>query len=434
MKRYLFVFIMIIAFFFNSQILSQVPNTVNEDISLIGRWNNNWCIAVAVNGTVSYHSTNDTLEIVDFSNPTSPVELKKMDFSSSTSEITDIFLSGNYAFVTTAWDGLHIVDITDPAGTAEVGFYAGVDITESVFVSGNYAYVSEAGSGLYIVDISTPSNPVEVGHFRNDNEVKGTFVSGNYAYVANGSAGLIILDISNPSNPVQVGSFFTGGFSFNVVVKESYAYIADGSDLYIIDVSDPSNPVDVGYLGTGGYFMDIAVSGNCAYIADGSAGLCIVDVSDFSDLNEDALFDTEGYVQRIAVNGNIVYVASRDGGLYVLQNNLITNVSNDQLNIPKEYKLLQNYPNPFNPSTTIKYQISSPSVMLNSIQHLDDEVNVSLKVYDILGREVETLVNKQQQPGVYQVQFNADNFPSGIYYYRLNAGSYNQTRKMILLK
>ncbi|MBC8044127.1 MAG: T9SS type A sorting domain-containing protein, partial [Rhizobacter sp.] len=85
------------------------------------------------------------------------------------------------------------------------------------------------------------------------------------------------------------------------------------------------------------------------------------------------------------------------------------------------YKLSQNYPNPFNPSTTINYQISQAG-------------NVSLKVYDVLGREVATLVNQKQNAGSYQVQFNASRLSSGVYFYKLQAGNFAESRKLTLVK
>jgi len=119
-----------------------------------------------------------------------------------------------------------------------------------------------------------------------------------------------------------------------------------------------------------------------------------------------------------------------------------TDVSEDNF-ILNSFGLEQNYPNPFNPSTTIKYSIPSSSVMLNSIQHLNNEIpapgqndniNVKLSVYDILGREVVTIVNKNKKAGNYQVSFDGSKHPSGVYYYRLIVGSLLQTKKMILLK
>ncbi|MEG8946109.1 Ig-like domain-containing protein [Rosettibacter firmus] len=89
--------------------------------------------------------------------------------------------------------------------------------------------------------------------------------------------------------------------------------------------------------------------------------------------------------------------------------------------IPNSFSLSQNYPNPFNPSTVIDYQIPVQS-------------KVDLKVYDILGREVAVLVDEIQNPGNYRVTFNASNLSSGVYYYRLKANNYSESKKMILLK
>jgi Secretion system C-terminal sorting domain len=96
---------------------------------------------------------------------------------------------------------------------------------------------------------------------------------------------------------------------------------------------------------------------------------------------------------------------------------------------PKEFVLYQNYPNPFNPSTTIKYSIP---VVGNG--HAHSATNVQLKIYDILGREVATLVNQKQQPGNYEVIFNAKHLSSGTYFYRLSAGNFSKSMKFILLK
>lgn len=89
--------------------------------------------------------------------------------------------------------------------------------------------------------------------------------------------------------------------------------------------------------------------------------------------------------------------------------------------IAAEYSLQQNYPNPFNPSTTISYRIAANTF-------------VTLKIFDVVGREITTLVNQQQAIGEYQTTFNASTLSSGIYFYRLNAGNYSQMKKMVLIK
>ncbi len=114
------------------------------------------------------------------------------------------------------------------------------------------------------------------------------------------------------------------------------------------------------------------------------------------------------------------------GGRYSI---VPTEVENERKeNIPTKYSLEQNYPNPFNPTTTIKYSI--PNV--GTAHELS--LQTRLIVYDILGREVATLVNKAQAPGNYSVQFDASKLSSGIYFYRLSAGKFIETKKMILMK
>jgi hypothetical protein len=88
------------------------------------------------------------------------------------------------------------------------------------------------------------------------------------------------------------------------------------------------------------------------------------------------------------------------------------------------YRLEQNYPNPFNPNTVIRYSISPG----DAIQF------VSLKVYDILGNEVATLVNEEKPTGSYEVKLNASTFSSGIYFYRLTVGNFSSVKKMIYLR
>ena len=94
---------------------------------------------------------------------------------------------------------------------------------------------------------------------------------------------------------------------------------------------------------------------------------------------------------------------------------------NRKQQVVKTFNLDQNYPNPFNPATTISYTIPKSGY-------------VSLKIYDILGNEVATLVNGYQEANSYRVRFNANRIASGIYFYKLKTGEFVQTKKMILMK
>jgi len=139
-----------------------------------------------------------------------------------------------------------------------------------------------------------------------------------------------------------------------------------------------------------------------------------------------------------------------DQGLLRFVDTVTVGVERINNELPANFVLEQNYPNPFNPSTTIKYTLPfvEPAYRQgrrkSSFAQTTDEVsrsqsgdwlyNVTLKVYDILGREVSTLVDKEQKPGNYEVKFNANNLGSGIYFYKLKASNFVESKKMILLK
>ncbi len=98
-----------------------------------------------------------------------------------------------------------------------------------------------------------------------------------------------------------------------------------------------------------------------------------------------------------------------------------TEVSESQAGRPFRFSLSQNYPNPFNPTTAISYELSANGY-------------VSLKIFDVLGREIKTLVSERQTAGKHSVTLDASGLPSGVYFYRLQAGTYSETKKLLLLK
>jgi hypothetical protein len=136
-----------------------------------------------------------------------------------------------------------------------------------------------------------------------------------------------------------------------------------------------------------------------------------------ADVNDDGFYDlyiVKQYDNRDAVSSSRVLMFSPNSGIEVSEELLAEN--------PLDYKLSQNYPNPFNPSTTIEFRLGKA-------------VNVSLKVYDILGREVANLITNQlYNEGSHSIHFDASTLASGLYLYRLEAGGFIQTRKMMLVK
>lgn len=129
------------------------------------------------------------------------------------------------------------------------------------------------------------------------------------------------------------------------------------------------------------------------------------------------------------IDANTGYIACDEGRLYKTTNGGTTvGIANNSELIPERFTLYQNYPNPFNPNTIISYQLSLPAGkagMYNS---------VVVKVYDILGNEITTLVNEKKPAGNYEVNFDGSDLPSGVYYYKLTVGELSDTKKMVLLK
>jgi endoglucanase len=173
------------------------------------------------------------------------------------------------------------------------------------------------------------------------------------------------------------------------------------------------------------------VGGPNQYLSDG------ILTSRFNSSTPPALcyIDDEGSYasNEIAINWNapLVFVA----GFFNGQGTPVS-VGKNEISIPINFRLKQNYPNPFNPETTIEYSIPfKKNEQNNSIVEYSKSIqNVSLKVYDVLGIEITTLVSGAVTPGNYSVKFNTDSLPSGVYFYRLSAGNYSDTKKMLLLR
>ena len=126
------------------------------------------------------------------------------------------------------------------------------------------------------------------------------------------------------------------------------------------------------------------------------------------------------YVNALTVYGSNLFAGTGDG-VWKRSLSEITNVNQSKGEAPKAFSLFQNYPNPFNPTTTISFSIASKSF-------------VSLKVFDIVGRAVATIVSAEMSAGDHSLQWNAANEPSGLYFYRLQVGSFSETKKLTLIK
>ena len=196
------------------------------------------------------------------------------------------------------------------------------------------------------------------------------------------------------------------------------------------------------------FWADTAFQGNEIYVFSGGTSFIACDVyggwPGWGNIDVDPLFRdpdngdyrlmaTEcGYPLSspcIDAGGNRDAFLNCDWGLGTIWADLgayggdITSLEIDDSNskLPDQISISQNYPNPFNPTTTIQYDLPSPT-------------DVTIEIFDIIGRRIEILINTRQEAGHHQITWNADDVPSGVYFYRIKAGEYSETKKMLLLK
>jgi len=348
----------------------------------------------------------------------------------STFYINDAYgidVNGDYAYVAES-NYLLIINISNPANPYIEGGRSLPGSGKDVKLVGSLAYVADGYAGLRIIDVSNPSNPVEIGYYDSPGITYDVEINNTIAYLADYTGGFICLDISTPSNPVLISQYPAGDAVIDIELIDTLAFYTDGyAGIKVLDIADIENPTLVGSLSLPYWCLGLKLSDKYAYVAAWEyGGLRIIDISNPAGMREVGYYNTEGKSRDVDFVGPLVYVADWDwGGLQILNNDLInpasvdTSVINDQL--PTVSLLEQNYPNPFNPVTLIKYQLPERSY-------------VTLKIYDVLGTEIETIVDGEKEAGYYQFSFDGSNLPSGIYFYSLRTKNNCITRKMILLK
>lgn len=182
--------------------------------------------------------------------------------------------------------------------------------------------------------------------------------------------------------------------------------------------------VQGGYTGAGNLNVDPQFADSNYYLASGSP--CI-DKGDSSTIYNDpedpnspgnALWPSRGTIRND--------MGAYGGPMAKILTNILIGLKQTGITIPEKFVLYQNFPNPFNPVTKIRFEIPSAGTA--------HELHLQIKIYDIGGREIATILDKQLKAGNFEIEWDASGYTSGVYFYRLIAGDYSETRKMVLLK
>jgi len=323
-----------------------------------------------------------------------------IQLSINLSEGTGAEFDGSFFYIT---NGLtNLIKKYDTAGNlVETFSIPGVTNLSDIAFDGTYMYGGTGSQVIYQMDfitktlVNTINSPVNVRHIAYD-ENNDAFWVGSWGEPLNlvSRSGILL------NSFVHNLPFITGTAYDNVSPGGPYLWIFDRGN--IIPGPQLIHQFDIPSGSFTGVTHDV--------LSDVGAGQ--------PNAVAGGLFSTADFIQGTFSLGGILIGAPNI--LFVYRYEEITSVEKEE-KLPTEFSLSQNYPNPFNPTTKISFQIAKYGF-------------TSLKIYDILGNEVSTLVNEELSEGEYEIEFDATELTSGIYFYQLRAGNFIQTKKMILLK
>ncbi len=436
-----------------------------------------------IKGNYAYVTNHiEGLRAVDISDPTNPVTVA----NSSPAYFNNLALDGDYIYVADDQNNLKVFNISNPAEPTEVGslsFPVPNDFTSGISASNGYVYVAQYDAGLKVIDVSDPTQPTQVATYTQDVELTHLDAQGDYVYACDlfqVSNRVDIFDVTDPLNPEIVG---VKTFSdpppraYENFVFGDVLLVADHFDPYltVLDVSNPGQPSQISTQMVPDQVWSVDATENYFYVATYGAGLHIyenpygiipVELTSFtasvSENNVTLSWKTateknnygfeiqrrvagplpkreqRGWVDISFVEGHGSTTEKHNysftdknvlSGDYQYRLKQIdyngsfeySDIVEAELSSVITYQLEQNYPNPFNPVTTIGFSLPEKSLS-------------RITIINAIGKQVAVLLNEEKEAGYHQVEFNAANLPSGIYFYRLQTGSFIATKKMILLK
>ncbi len=387
-------------------------------------------LAVTVQSDIAFVQGEYKITAIDINDINDPHEVGNFEFAQI---IKNLIYVGNIVYSCQQSNTcLYAVDFSNPASPALLGSYtAEHDVHYEAAKYDHYIYLLENG-GLRIIDISDPANMAQVGFFNNSTTPGFLETFDHYAIFQNSAQVIEVADLTDPLAPTIIEEYDIGRMQYCRTARaaDGRLYITGSHKLWIFDITNVSNWVPLSsttiFDGTTNYLQGVEIVNNLAFLTVSNIGLCIYDVTDGSRPELVGLYDTPGSPGGMVVRGNLAIVGDYTNlGFYDCTQAVgIDHPSAPTL--PQSFALLQNYPNPFNSSTTIRFELPKAG-------------KVSLAVYDILGRKISLLANREFTAGQHAISWNGttdngDVVTSGRYFVRAAFGEAVQNIPIMLLK
>jgi hypothetical protein len=389
--------------------------TLSVPVPIANQRGMGWLLDIDVDGGYAYvasdDGTNFYLNVVDVSNPLIPNLLGAANHSGI--QHIDIDIQGNYAYVAAYDTGLVVFNIADRMNPQAIGDFGSRFDNPNMYVDGIIGYINSF-FGIRVLNVALPQAPTLITTIDNWTALD-CMKLGNVLYVAAGFR-MGAFNVTDPSNPMLITAtnFY---YSSEFGVRGNYLYTAAiDSGMKVLDISDPDTMVMAAGVQISGRCYYLRMLDHYAVVGSGS-GLYIFDISDPANPVQAAHSDLARDIESIDIDGNYIYVL--DHYSLMVFAFPATGVEDGQL--AERFSLSQNYPNPFNAATTISYSLPSAS-------------DVNIDIFDIQGRKITTLAEGRKAAGAHAATWRADGISSGIYFYRLRAGDFSETRRMVLVK
>jgi photosystem II stability/assembly factor-like uncharacterized protein len=313
----------------------------------------------------------------------------------------------------------------------------GLNWVSAVYVGDNIQRIYTFGNTVIAAAISRIAKSTDDGVTWSIIDVSGYHVGADYSFINENTGWSCIGQLLPPPNPNNyINNYICkttdGGVTWQVLNTAQSTFMPMYNNLYFASEN-------TGYIaGTGGFRRTTNGGINWVVLPGGSqkiyafnndtvfagGGIYPSTIERTTNGGINWIHDTIGTGTPISevflINRNTGWAAGDSGRVFVTSSAIIGNISYIS-NVPKNFSLSQNYPNPFNPSTKIQFALPKSSL-------------AKIVVYDLLGREIETVVNEQLNAGTYEADFDGGKLSSGVYYYKLTAGDFSETKKMVLIK